>query len=254
MLRRLRPPRRPRVRDHGLHLGARHGAVADLRHARAPARRAAVRARAVSAVRVSHAARHARRRDRRPHRPAATTAPSSRPARACSRPTTTGPMALVVLDIDDFKGINDRFGHPVGDEVLRSLADSLRTEFGADGAFRVGGEEFAVLLAGHRRRRGAHDRPRASTPPRADARSRTASGSTISAGIAVYPEMAVRARRARAASPTARSTGRRTTARRGRASTARESSRRTRPPGDRRGRRAAGPPARRREPDPRRRR
>jgi diguanylate cyclase (GGDEF)-like protein len=57
-------------------------------------------------------------------------------------------LALVVCDLDGFKGVNDRFGHPAGDETLvafaRALVGSLRKH---DAAFRIGGDEFAVLLA-----------------------------------------------------------------------------------------------------------
>jgi len=55
--------------------------------------------------------------------------------------------ALLLVDIDDFKKINDRFGHQVGDVVLRAIASALRTATG-DRIFRVGGDELAVLLAG----------------------------------------------------------------------------------------------------------
>jgi diguanylate cyclase (GGDEF)-like protein len=56
-------------------------------------------------------------------------------------------FVLVLGDIDHFKLINDRFGHPVGDEVLRHLAARIRSTLRkADLAFRIGGEEFAVLL------------------------------------------------------------------------------------------------------------
>jgi diguanylate cyclase (GGDEF)-like protein len=57
------------------------------------------------------------------------------------------PVALVVADLDDFKDVNDRFGHQAGDEVLRAFADVLRGRIrGVDLAARLGGEEFAVLL------------------------------------------------------------------------------------------------------------
>lgn len=57
-------------------------------------------------------------------------------------------IALVMLDIDRFKGINDRFGHGVGDEVLIALARSLKAlTRRADLAARLAGDEFAVLLA-----------------------------------------------------------------------------------------------------------
>jgi len=58
-------------------------------------------------------------------------------------------FALILLDLDDFKQINDRFGHSIGDVVLQSVTkllwEALRQE---DSIFRYGGEEFAVLLKG----------------------------------------------------------------------------------------------------------
>lgn len=54
-------------------------------------------------------------------------------------------LTLCLIDIDDFKGINDRFGHPTGDRVLSQLASRLRQ--GGE-AFRLGGDEFALLLPG----------------------------------------------------------------------------------------------------------
>lgn len=57
--------------------------------------------------------------------------------------------ALVVIDLDHFKQINDRYGHPTGDAVLRSLADVFQKELRrSDFAGRYGGEEFYVLLEG----------------------------------------------------------------------------------------------------------
>jgi diguanylate cyclase (GGDEF)-like protein len=57
------------------------------------------------------------------------------------------PLALVLADLDDFKSINDRFGHPTGDEVLEVFADLLRGSIREiDLAGRWGGEEFVLLL------------------------------------------------------------------------------------------------------------
>src|SRR5215218_3509784 len=56
-------------------------------------------------------------------------------------------LALVVLDIDDFKAINDRIGHLAGDSVLASLAERVHSVVrSADVACRVGGDEFGVIL------------------------------------------------------------------------------------------------------------
>jgi diguanylate cyclase (GGDEF)-like protein len=54
---------------------------------------------------------------------------------------------LVMFDLDDFKNINNTYGHPVGDKVLKSLADLLRNSFRKSDLFgRFGGEEFIALL------------------------------------------------------------------------------------------------------------
>jgi diguanylate cyclase (GGDEF)-like protein len=56
-------------------------------------------------------------------------------------------VSFVMLDIDHFKQINDRYGHLAGDQVLRGIADLLaQTVRGGDVAARYGGEEFAVIL------------------------------------------------------------------------------------------------------------
>jgi diguanylate cyclase (GGDEF)-like protein len=56
-------------------------------------------------------------------------------------------LALIVLDLHMFKDVNDRFGHPRGDEVLRLAASTLRHSMRtSDYAFRIGGDEFALLL------------------------------------------------------------------------------------------------------------
>ncbi len=57
------------------------------------------------------------------------------------------PIGLIVLDVDHFKSINDRFGHEAGDHVLRAVADVLRGAVRElDLPARIGGEEFVVLL------------------------------------------------------------------------------------------------------------
>ncbi|MDE2515282.1 MAG: sensor domain-containing diguanylate cyclase [Rhodospirillales bacterium] len=57
------------------------------------------------------------------------------------------PLSCVMLDIDHFKAINDRYGHPAGDRLLCAVAGQCRTVIrAADIAGRLGGEEFALLL------------------------------------------------------------------------------------------------------------
>ena len=57
------------------------------------------------------------------------------------------PLGLVILDLHRFKEVNDKHGHPRGDEVLRSAATTLKKALRtSDSAFRIGGDEFALLL------------------------------------------------------------------------------------------------------------
>ena len=67
----------------------------------------------------------------------------------CRRARRYGmPLSLLMLDLDDFKGFNDQFGHQIGDEALREVGQILFavTRRGVDIAARYGGEEFAVIL------------------------------------------------------------------------------------------------------------
>src|SRR5436309_10134305 len=66
------------------------------------------------------------------------------------RNATTGnvPCAIMFLDLDGFKPVNDTFGHPKGDAVLRAVAKRLVDEVGLDGHVgRMGGDEFAIVIA-----------------------------------------------------------------------------------------------------------
>jgi diguanylate cyclase (GGDEF)-like protein len=59
----------------------------------------------------------------------------------------TLPLGLVILDLHRFKEVNDKYGHPRGDEVLRAAASTLKKALRtSDSAFRIGGDEFALLL------------------------------------------------------------------------------------------------------------
>ncbi|MDQ7915707.1 GGDEF domain-containing protein [Pseudomonas sp. 102515] len=89
---------------------------------------------------------------------------------------------FVMLDIDDFKRINDRFGHDVGDQVLKEMAVTLGRHFPGGRFGRLGGEEFGVLLQAEDERQLAQ-RLQALLD---DSRSNTRTGScfSFSAGVA----------------------------------------------------------------------
>ncbi|WP_222438870.1 bifunctional diguanylate cyclase/phosphodiesterase [Rhodococcus sp. BP22] len=62
--------------------------------------------------------------------------------------TNDGPLALLLLDVDRFKEVNDTFGHSIGDDVLRAVADRLADTVHAGGVLgRLGADEFAVVLS-----------------------------------------------------------------------------------------------------------
>lgn len=102
-------------------------------------------------------------------------------------------MSLIILDVDNFKSFNDRFGHAVGDKVLVAIGDIItRSLRKVDFAFRYGGEEFVIILpetslehavmtAERLRERIAHE---------AAISIEEAEGThiTVSAGVASYPE------------------------------------------------------------------
>jgi diguanylate cyclase (GGDEF)-like protein len=59
------------------------------------------------------------------------------------------PLALVMIDVDDLKTVNDEKGHAAGDDLLRAVAQIMRANLRrGDGAYRTGGDEFALILPG----------------------------------------------------------------------------------------------------------
>jgi diguanylate cyclase (GGDEF)-like protein len=101
------------------------------------------------------------------------------------------PLSVAILDIDFFKSVNDRFGHAVGDDVLRGIGPLLGGAFRAeDIVSRWGGEEFLVGLYGCSRE-DAIARVEAATARARARRFTTPDGTpfevTFSAGVATYP-------------------------------------------------------------------
>lgn len=95
------------------------------------------------------------------------------------------PFALVLVDLDHFKSLNDRLGHDVGDQVLRAVGSELRRSLRAgDVAARLGGDEFALLLA-----KGDSDLVNALTRRLHTAVAQAVEGETtsFSAGVALAP-------------------------------------------------------------------
>jgi diguanylate cyclase (GGDEF)-like protein len=75
--------------------------------------------------------------------------PNRRAFMEVAKAETSEAMALVILDIDRFKHVNDTHGHFAGDTVIRSVGQIMAAELGALGRIsRIGGEEFALLSAG----------------------------------------------------------------------------------------------------------
>lgn len=90
-------------------------------------------------------------------------------------------LALALIDIDDFKVVNDRLGHARGDSVLRTLGELLANPFLGGLAFRIGGDEFAVLFEATSAQQAA-----ALVEGLRGDMLRAKMGSTVSAGIAVW--------------------------------------------------------------------
>ncbi len=66
-------------------------------------------------------------------------------------PNKAQALAVIIMDIDHFKAVNDRFGHACGDLVLKDFATRLSAAIGRDDLVgRIGGEEFLLVLSGSR--------------------------------------------------------------------------------------------------------
>jgi diguanylate cyclase (GGDEF)-like protein len=105
----------------------------------------------------------------------------------------TEPLSLLMIDIDKFKAINDTYGHPAGDEVIKAVAQTiLAATRKVDVVSRIGGEEFAVVLPNSSKKSSLVTAERIR---KAMKKSPVPSGKkeisvTVSVGIATFPENA----------------------------------------------------------------
>jgi diguanylate cyclase (GGDEF)-like protein len=107
-----------------------------------------------------------------------------------SRALPAGHLSVAMIDIDQFKSINDNYGHPVGDQVIRSLAWLLRGRLrNSDLIGRYGGEEFIVALAGVEPAQAIKllDRIRSDFAELPHAHARGALRASFSCGVAAVP-------------------------------------------------------------------
>lgn len=68
-------------------------------------------------------------------------------AKAMHGDSETLPLSLAFLDLDRFMAVNDTYGHDAGDRVIRELVGLLTSRFDRSNVFRIGGDEFAVVLS-----------------------------------------------------------------------------------------------------------
>jgi len=109
--------------------------------------------------------------------------------REYQRSRRTGePLAVIILDLDDFKAINDTFGHKYGDQVLQSVATAfMGSARQYDLVARYGGEEFAVILPGSNAKGAAEMGERLRLLVRTVAARMQLERLSTSVGVAVYP-------------------------------------------------------------------
>jgi diguanylate cyclase (GGDEF)-like protein len=101
-----------------------------------------------------------------------------------------GQASVIMIDIDNFKKVNDSLGHMAGDHVLRTIATTIGDVAGEQHAYRYGGDEFAILLPGVGRSEAFSTADRLLKAVKTRVRSEDGTKATISLGVASFPDMA----------------------------------------------------------------
>jgi diguanylate cyclase len=101
-----------------------------------------------------------------------------------------GEVSLIMVDIDNFKRVNDSLGHMAGDHVLREIGATITEIVGEQHAFRYGGDEFSILLPDKGRSETFNIADRLLKAVKTRVRGEDAGRATISLGLACFPDMA----------------------------------------------------------------
>ncbi len=104
-----------------------------------------------------------------------------------------GVVSLIMIDIDNFKRVNDSLGHMAGDHVLREIGSTICEVVGDQNAYRYGGDEFSILLPNCGRSEAFDYADRILKAVRNRVRSEDGGQATISLGVASCPDMATSA-------------------------------------------------------------
>jgi diguanylate cyclase (GGDEF)-like protein len=98
--------------------------------------------------------------------------------------------SVIMIDIDNFKKVNDSLGHMAGDHVLREIASTICEVAGDQQAYRYGGDEFAILLDNVGRSEALNIADRILKSVKTRVKSEDGNKATISLGVASFPDMA----------------------------------------------------------------
>jgi diguanylate cyclase (GGDEF)-like protein len=109
---------------------------------------------------------------------------------ATARLQDGGSAALIMVDIDNFKRVNDTLGHMAGDNVLREISASINEVAGDQHAYRYGGDEFAILLPEATRSEAFAIADRILKTVKSRVRSEDGEKATISMGVGCFPDWA----------------------------------------------------------------